>query len=120
MMSDYQKFVAQTPPPTDAAKQNRQRQIQEKQQAYADSQTAFNQEAQDRQTQLMGPVMQSVKDMLEKVREEKGYSLILDSQAVLDGDRNLDITDDVVARLKIAAASKRDSAVKKDPTPSHE
>lgn len=120
MISDYQKQEATL---TDAAKTARQKAIQAKQQEYADRQTAINQQAQARQTELMGPVMQAVKDMLGKIREENGYSLILDSQAVLDGDKNLDITDKVVARLKIAAAAAKDSsakAVKKLETPPHE
>lgn len=117
MIADYQKSEATL---TDAAKKARQTAIQAKQQAYADSQQAINQQAQARQTELMGPVMQAVRDMLDKVRAENGYSLILDSQAVLSSDKNLDITDNVVARLKIAAAARRDSAskaVKKSPTP---
>lgn len=107
MITDYQKAE---PGLTEAAKQMRQKAIQAKQQAFAQRQSALNQQAQDRQNDLMAPVMQSVKDMLEKVRDEKGYALILDSQAVVASDKNLDITDDVVARLKIAAAAKHDSA----------
>ncbi|MGH7668149.1 MAG: OmpH family outer membrane protein, partial [Gemmatimonadaceae bacterium] len=109
MITDYQKAE---PGLTDAAKQARQKAIQAKQQAFAARQSALNQQAQDRQNELMAPVMQAVKDMLEKVRDENGYALILDSQTVVAGDKNLDITDDVVARLKIAAAAKQDSAAK--------
>ncbi len=109
MITDFQKAE---PTLTDAAKQMRQKAIQAKQQAFAARQNALNQQAQERQTELMAPVMQSVKDMLDKVRDENGYSLILDSQAVVASDKNLDITDNVVARLKIAAASKKDSAAK--------
>lgn len=117
MIADYQKNQATL---TDAAKSARQKAIQVKQQAYADSQQAINQQAQARQTELMGPVMQSVRDMLDKVRAENGYSLILDSQAVLSSDKNLDITDNVVARLKIAAAARSDSLskIKRSPTTS--
>ncbi len=117
MIADYQKNEATL---TDAAKKARQANIQAKQQAYADSQQAINNEAQQRQTELMGPVMQAVRDMLDKVRADNGYALILDSQAVLSSDKNLDITDNVVARLKIAAAARRDSLSKlnkKSPTP---
>lgn len=117
MIADYQKSEATL---TDAAKTARQKAIQAKQQAYADSQQAINQQAQQRQTELMGPVMQGVRDMLDKIRAENGYALILDSQAVLSSDKNLDITDNVVARLKIAAAARRDSVskVKKSPATS--
>jgi len=117
MITDYQKAE---PTLTDAAKQVRQKAIQAKQLEYSDRQAALQQQAQARQTELMGPVMQAVRDMLDKVRDENGYSLILDSQAVIDGDKNLDITDKVAARLKIAAATKKDSTakpIKKSPTP---
>jgi outer membrane protein len=110
MITDYQTALAKKGADslTDAAKKNRTSQIQAKQQAYADRQNQLQQQAQDRQNELMAPVMQTVKETLEKIREEKGYSLILDSQAVVAEDKNLDITDDVVARLKIAAAAKKD------------
>lgn len=113
-ISDYQKALEKhgADSLSDAAKQARQKAIQEKQQAFAQRQSQLNQQAQDRQNELMAPVMQSVKDMLDKVRSEKGYALILDAQAVVAGDKNLDITDDVVARLKLAALQKRDSTAK--------
>lgn len=114
MITDYQTALQKKGADslTDAAKQNRTKAIQAKQQAYSDRQSQLQQQAQDRQNELMAPVMQTVKETLEKVREEKGYSLILDSQAVVAEDKNLDITDDVVARLKIAAAAKKDSSTK--------
>lgn len=120
MISDYTKAEATL---TDAAKQARQKAIQAKQQEYADRQNALQQQAQSRQTELMGPVMQTVRDMLDKMRDENGYSLIIDSQAVLSADKNLDITDKVITRLKIAAAAKKDSAakpIKKLDTPRNE
>ena len=109
MITDYQKAE---PGLTDAAKQARQKAIQTKQQAFAQRQQVLNQQAQDRQNALMAPVMQSVKDMLDKVRDENGYAVILDSQAVVAGDKNLDITDKVVARLKIEADKMKDSTAK--------
>ncbi len=109
MISDYQKAE---PTLTDAAKQMRQKAIQTKQQAFAQRQNALNQQAQQRQSELMAPVMQAVKDMLDKVREENGYALILDSQAVVSEDKNLDITDKVIARLKIEADKMADSTAK--------
>ncbi len=120
MISDYTKAEATL---TDAAKQARQKAIQGKQQEYADRQNALQQQAQSRQTELMGPVMQAVRDMLDRMRDENGYALIIDSQAVLSADKNLDVTDKVITRLKIAAAAKKDSAanpIKKLETPRNE
>jgi outer membrane protein len=114
MIADYQKAIAKHGPDSlsDAAKDARQKAIQAKQQAFAQRQSELNQKAQDRQNELMAPVMQTVREELEKYRMEKGYSLILDSQAVVAEDKNLDVTDDIVARLKIAAAAKKDSTGK--------
>lgn len=121
MVADYQKALARhgMDSLTDAAKQAREKAIQDKQKAFSDRQSQLQQQAQQRENDLMAPVMQSVKETLEKIRAENGYSLILDSQAVVAADKNLDITDNVVARLKIAAEAQKDSAgkhaVKKHP-----
>ncbi|HET7632981.1 MAG TPA: OmpH family outer membrane protein [Gemmatimonadaceae bacterium] len=114
MITDYQTALQNhgADSLTDAAKKNRGGQIQAKQQAYAQRQSELQTQAQDRQTELMAPVMQQVKETLETYRKEKGYEVILDAQAVVAADKNLDVTDDVVARLKIAAAAKRDSTGK--------
>lgn len=108
MITDYQAAASKKGADSlsDAAKTARQKAIQTKQQAYADRQNQLQQQAQDRQSALMGPVMESVKELLEKYRQEKGYALILDSQAVVASDKNLDVTDDVVSRLRIEAATK--------------
>ena len=105
MIVEYQTALAKKGADslTDAAKANRTKQIQAKQQALSDRQTQLQQQAQDRQNELMAPVMQTVKETLEKMRVERGYALILDAQAVVADDKNLDITDDVVARLRLAA-----------------
>lgn len=105
MIVEYQTALAKKGADslTDAAKANRTKQIQAKQQALSDRQAQLQQQAQDRQNELMAPVMQTVKETLEKMRVERGYALILDAQAVVADDKNLDITDDVVARLRLAA-----------------
>ncbi len=114
MISDYQQALARhgMDSLTDAAKQARTKAIQAKQKAFADRQSQLQQQAQQRENDLMAPVMENVREMLEKIRAENGYSLILDSQAVVAADQNLDITNNVVARLKIAASAQQDSSAK--------
>src|SRR5436305_3837956 len=59
---------------------------------------------QARQAQLVKPIMERVQTVIETIRAEDGYSVILDVGAqvsvVVAGDKRLDLTDRVLARLK--------------------
>jgi len=59
---------------------------------------------QARQAELVKPIMQRVQSVIEEIRAEDGYSVILDvgaqSTAVVAADKRLDLTDRVLARLK--------------------
>jgi outer membrane protein len=59
---------------------------------------------QARQAELVKPIMQRVQSVIETIRAEDGYSVILDvgSQVsvVVAADKRLDLTDRVLARLK--------------------
>ncbi len=57
---------------------------------------------QERQTELLQPIMERVTAVIEEIRVEGGYALILDSasQAILAGDPALDLTQEVLTRLQ--------------------
>ncbi len=59
---------------------------------------------QARQAQLVKPIMERVQQVIEAIRAEDGYSVILDVGAqvsvVVAADKRLDLTDRVLARLK--------------------
>jgi outer membrane protein len=59
---------------------------------------------QARQAELIKPIMERVQKVLETIRAEDGYSVILDVGAqtpvVVAADKRLDLTDRVLARLK--------------------
>ena len=59
---------------------------------------------QARQAELVKPIMQRVQTVIEAIRAEDGYAVILDvgSQVsvVVAADKKLDLTDRVLARLK--------------------
>ncbi|MGH7652186.1 MAG: OmpH family outer membrane protein [Gemmatimonadaceae bacterium] len=59
---------------------------------------------QARQAELVKPIMERVQRVIESIRAEDGYSLILDVGAqttvVVAADKRLDLTDRVLARLK--------------------
>jgi outer membrane protein len=62
---------------------------------------------QARQAELVKPIMQRVQNVIEAIRSEDGYSVILDVGAqgsvVVAADKRLDLTDRVLARLKSQA-----------------
>ena len=80
-------------------------------------QTELEQTATRRQNELMAPIMEQVRKVLEDIRAEDGYSVILSSEPgsspILAADKNLDITDRVVARLRTIAAAKPAAAPSK-------
>ncbi|HEY3133353.1 MAG TPA: OmpH family outer membrane protein [Gemmatimonadaceae bacterium] len=59
---------------------------------------------QARQAQLVKPIMERVQNVIEAIRAEDGYAVILDVGAqvsvVVAADKKLDLTDRVLARLK--------------------
>lgn len=107
MVSDYQKNESKLLA-TDKAK--RQAAISAKEDSLRQRQAELEQVANDRQNQLMAPIMETVRKVLEDIRAEDGYALILSSEPgaspILAADKNLDITERVVARLKTVAAAK--------------
>jgi outer membrane protein len=62
---------------------------------------------QARQAQLVKPIMERVQAVIETIRAEDNYAVILDVGAqvsvVVAADKRLDLTDRVLARLKSAA-----------------
>jgi outer membrane protein len=107
MVSDYQKAEARLTP---ADKERRQRSIAAKEDSLRGRQQQLEQQASVRQNELMAPIMESVRKVLEDIRVEDGYAIIFSSEPgsspILAADKNLDITERVVARLRTVAAAK--------------
>jgi len=103
MFTSYQK---QEPTLTATQKETRQKGLRDLQQQLQEKQQQLTQQAQQRQNELMAPIMEQVKKVLDDIRTEDGYAMIMtgDPQLILSYDKNLDITDRVVARLKTIAA----------------
>jgi outer membrane protein len=107
LVSDYQKTESKL---TAAEKERRQRAIQAKEDTLRSRQAQLEQSASRRQNELMAPIMEQVRKVLEDIRSEDGYAMILSSEPgsspILAADKNLDITERVVARLRTVAAVK--------------
>jgi len=113
MIADYQKSQA-----TLAANVREQREaaIRKKQEDYQSRAGSLDQRMQQRQMELVKPIMDQIRKVLDDIRQEDGYAFILDAGSeagvIVAADRNLDITEKVIARLKpvTASAAKPDSA----------
>lgn len=111
MVTSYQKVQATLTP---AQRETREKAIRDRQAEFSQRDQAMREQAQRRQSELVQPIIAKVREILEDIRAADGYTAILDleaqAQIVLAYDRNLDITDRVVNRLKAqgtpAAAAK--------------
>ena len=104
LFTAYQKAE---PTLTAAQKETRQKAMRDLQTSLQDKQQQLSQQAQQRQNELMAPIMEQVKKVLDDIRTEDGYSMIItgDPNLILSYDKNLDITDRVVARLRTVAST---------------
>ena len=102
----YATYQKQEPSLTAAQKETRQKAMRDLQETLQNRQQQLTQQAQSRQNELMAPIMEQVKKVLDDIRGEDGYAMIItgDPSLILSYDKNLDITDRVVARLKTVAA----------------
>jgi outer membrane protein len=116
MVSAYQKEEVRL---TAADKERRQRAIGLKEDSLRGRQQQLEQQANQRQSELMAPIMEAVRKVLEDIRAEDGYAVIFSSEPgaspILAADKNLDITDRVVARLKTMSAIKPTPAAPQRP-----
>ena len=114
MIADYQKVQA-----TLAANVREQREsaIRKKQEDYQTRAGSLDQQMQARQVELVKPIMDQIRKVLDEVRQEDGYAFILDAGSeagvIVAADRNLDITEKVISRLKpvpVTASSAKPAA----------
>lgn len=104
MLTKYQK---DEPTLSAAAKKTRQDAMQSLETDLQGKNLQFQQAFQARQNEVMAPIQDVVRKVLEDIRVEDGFAMILDrtpgQSAILVADKNLDITDRVVSRLRATA-----------------
>ena len=101
------KYKADAPKMTDAQKQAREQMIAVVQQEFDQKNQVGQQKMSVRQNELLAPLMEIVKKAIDDIRTEDGYSIIFSGDAnspIVSADKNLDVTDRVVNRLKTIAA----------------
>jgi outer membrane protein len=103
MVADYQKVE---PTLSQSVKATRTKDLRDRQQAYQQHVQELEQTAQQREAELVRPIMEQINKIIEQIRTENNYSFILDagSQAgvVVAADSSLDITNVVIKRLVAA------------------
>ena len=111
MVTDYQKTATTL---TAAQKETREKAIRSRQEEYQKRQQSLEEQFGRRQQTLMSPIMEQVRKALESIRAEEGFAVILSHEPgnspILAADKNLDITDKVVARLRTMGAPAAASA----------
>lgn len=87
-----------------ATRETRRNTIGQREVEYQGRARGLDSTMQARQAELVRPIMQRVQTVIETIRSEDGYSLILDVGAqgnvIVSADKRLDLTDRVLARLK--------------------
>jgi outer membrane protein len=87
-----------------AVRQERQQEIQQRFIAYQTRRMELEETAQERQAELVGPIMERIMTVIEEIRIEGNYGMIFDAAAgaLTAADRNLDLTEQVLQRLRVA------------------
>lgn len=87
-----------------ATRETRRASIAQREAEYQGRARGLDSTMQARQAQLVKPIMERVQTVIESIRAEDGYAVILDVGAqvsvVVAADKRLDLTDRVLARLK--------------------
>lgn len=94
------------------AKANREQALQQKFQEYQQRSQQLQEVANERRAALIQPVMDEITAVIETIREEGAYSLILDAAAgsIVSADPSLDLTQEVITRLQTADSEDGDGS----------
>ena len=104
MVAAYEKDQLVMSP---AAKEQKQKEITTKEQEYQQRTAELERKASVREDELTRPILESIRKAIEAVRAEEGYAFIFDvaaNGAVVAADKNLEVTNDVLAKLRSTAS----------------
>jgi outer membrane protein len=92
----------------------REKEIEDKRQQFETRANLLDAQMQQRQGELVQPIMKQIREVLDSMQTTEGYTFIFDvgatTNVVVAADKSLDITEQVIGRLKpIPVASKGDS-----------
>lgn len=101
-----QNFQQQQGMLSEQARQKRQQQLVQRQKQVQSQVSKIEKKLQQRQQELMQPILDRVQKVIEQMRAERGYDIILDvsGPGVVAANPDLNITQDVIARLEEMAS----------------
>lgn len=101
MASAYQKAASTL---SAVNRELREKEIRDKQQTFENSARLLEVQMQQRQNELVQPMMNQIREVLDALRKEEGYAFIFDVGAsgspIVAADSTMNLTDKVVSRLK--------------------
>lgn len=99
-------FDKEAPKLDSATRETRAASIRAKEADYQKRAQTLDTQMQNRQAELVRPIMEQLQKIIEQVRAEDNYAMIFDvgsqTSVIVAADKSLDITDKVMARLKAA------------------
>lgn len=97
-----QQFEQQQSTLTAEARQSRQEEIRQQQQEYQQRIQQLEQQAAQRQQELVQPIMERINTVIEELRRDGSYTMVFDvaAQGIIAADPSLDLTPEVIRRLK--------------------
>jgi outer membrane protein len=103
-----QKYQKEEPTMTATVKDTRQKSLQALETELQQKNSQFQQQFDARKNEVMAPITDVVKKVLDDIREEGCYAMILMSEpgqsVIASADKNLDVTDKAVSRLRATKA----------------
>jgi outer membrane protein len=126
LQKQIQAYQKAAPALTDAKKKSEEERLGKLQQDLTNLNTLGEQKIRLRESEVLAPLMEIVRGAIDEIRAEGGYAMIFSgdqNSPIVAADKNLDLTDKVISRLKTKAAvapaapsAMAPSAVKKPPT----
>lgn len=126
LSKQYAAYQKAEPTYTAAKKQSEQERISKLQQDLTNLATLGEAKIRQRENEVLAPLMEIVRAAIDEIRSEGGYAMIFSgdqNSPIVAADKNLDLTDKVISRLKTKSATTpaapsamAPSAVKKPPT----
>jgi outer membrane protein len=105
----YDAYLKEQPTMTAAQKDAREKALQTRNSEFDTKVGQIDQEMQQRQFELIQPMMAQIREVLDAIRMEESFTFIFDvgndPGLIVAADKNLDITDRVIARLKPVTAN---------------
>jgi outer membrane protein len=126
LQKQFAAYQKAEPTMTDAKKKTEQERINKLQQELNNLNTLGEAKIRARENEVLAPLMEIVRGAIDEIRSEGGYAMIFSgdqNSPIVAADKNLDLTDKVISRLKTKSATApaapsamAPSAVKKPPT----